>query len=422
MGLLITCLAAAQTTMPADFATDVETKAVPWTSLEFPPEDDFEFVVMADRTGGKRAEVFREATEKINRMRPDFVICVGDLIPGYTEKPEEVAKMRAELEKELAAYEVPFFYVAGNHDFTNKTMAGLYKERFGRSYYHFVYKNTLFVVLNTEESLRETGQDDFDPAQVDYLKKTLEENNDVRWTFVFFHKPLWENTPAPENWLKIDEMLKQRDCTVFAGHNHRYVHYSRNGRDFIRLSTTGGGSGIMGADVGHFDGFAWIAMDGNEPQITNLDLKGIHDKSVFTEQQEKYAFPMRDTKWLKIDGIVTDEKTFESGKAVISLQNIVDVPLKFAVSFEEHAQLEPAPAISEIVVAPGETKELAVSVKSKNGSVAIADLVPLDLTIEVMTQGDGEPVLVTRRIRSLEIGPKKEEATRPSTQPASMPH
>ena len=47
--------------------------------------------------------------------------------------------------------EMPFFYVAGNHDMSNAVMAEEWKERFGPSYYHFRYRDVLFLVLNTEE-------------------------------------------------------------------------------------------------------------------------------------------------------------------------------------------------------------------------------------------------------------------------------
>ena len=43
---------------------------------------DFQFAIVSDRTGGPRAGVFPRAVEKLNLLRPEFVITVGDLIQG----------------------------------------------------------------------------------------------------------------------------------------------------------------------------------------------------------------------------------------------------------------------------------------------------------------------------------------------------
>lgn len=46
---------------------------------------EFRFVVIGDRTGKHRPGVFEGAMEKVERLRPDFVINIGDLIEGNTE-------------------------------------------------------------------------------------------------------------------------------------------------------------------------------------------------------------------------------------------------------------------------------------------------------------------------------------------------
>jgi len=46
---------------------------------------------------------------------------------------------------------MPFFYVPGNHDVANPTETEVWKERFGRSYYHFLYKDVLFLAVNSDD-------------------------------------------------------------------------------------------------------------------------------------------------------------------------------------------------------------------------------------------------------------------------------
>ncbi len=44
---------------------------------------------------------------------------------------------------------MPFFYVPGNHDIAGEASAQVWKERFGPAYYHFIYRDVLFLCLNS---------------------------------------------------------------------------------------------------------------------------------------------------------------------------------------------------------------------------------------------------------------------------------
>ena len=65
------------------FKSDVETSEKPWTDLNFYNDpDNFQFVIVSDRTGGNRPGIFEDAVKKINMLYPEFVLSVGD-IPAY---------------------------------------------------------------------------------------------------------------------------------------------------------------------------------------------------------------------------------------------------------------------------------------------------------------------------------------------------
>ena len=67
------------------FRHDVTTEKKPWTHLNFGDRGDgmdFCFGIVSDRTGRPTPGVFEGAIEKFNRMRPDFVMSVGDFIEG----------------------------------------------------------------------------------------------------------------------------------------------------------------------------------------------------------------------------------------------------------------------------------------------------------------------------------------------------
>jgi hypothetical protein len=141
---------------------------------------------------------------------------VGDLIEGYSEDRDVLNTEWDEFIGFVEKLDMPFFYLPGNHDISNPVMAEVWKERFDRSYYHFVYRDVLFVCLNSEE----TAPNTITSQQADWVEGVLADNSDVRWTMVFLHKPLWNyNETGSEEmhamWTRIEGMLVGRKHTVF---------------------------------------------------------------------------------------------------------------------------------------------------------------------------------------------------------------
>ena len=270
--------------------------AQPWSHLNMNNDpDNFQFAIVSDRTGGHRIGVFEDAIHRLNLLQPEFVISVGDFIEGYTEDVDTLNKQWDEFEDLVSKIEMPFFYVPGNHDISNRLGSKIWKERFGRDYYHFVYKDVLFLCLNTEDIEDLEGDDEspyFSEEQRDYVIKALTENPDVRWTLVFFHAPVWDEreTAGGEHdvgyWPDIERLLKARKHTVIAGHQHRYSHLERKNTDHIVLSTTGGASRLRGPLFGEFDHVVWVTMTDEGPRIANLMLSGIWDKKLSPEYLE----------------------------------------------------------------------------------------------------------------------------------------
>lgn len=254
----------------------------PWTHQNFFNDpDNFQFVIATDRTGGARPGVFLDGVTKANLLRPEFVISVGDLIEGGTSDEAQVDREWEEFEGFLAQLQMPFFFVPGNHDISNPMMARKWNERHGRPYYHFVYRNTLFLCLNTEDVEPGLGDD-----QIEYVRQVLDDHPQTRWTFVFLHRPLWlyeENT----GWSAIESMLRGRRHTVFAGHFHAYTKYVRNDHRYIVVATMGGGSLLRGPDYGEFDHFVWVTVTDDGPVLANVLLEGIRDENVVTQRMRE---------------------------------------------------------------------------------------------------------------------------------------
>jgi hypothetical protein len=108
-----------------------------------------------------------------------------------------------------------------------------------------------------------------------YFRKVLSAHPEVRWTFLFMHKPVWEGNDP--DFTAIEEALQGRPYTVFSGHLHRYGYTSRHGRDYVTLGTTGGQQSPT--DRMAFDHVTWVTMTESGPEIASLRLDGVLDRT-----------------------------------------------------------------------------------------------------------------------------------------------
>lgn len=260
----------------------------PWSSKPVLQDPDrFSIAIMTDRTGGHRPGIWMKAVERVNWLRPDFVVSVGDLIEGYTENESEIDRQWKEFLGFIDQLEMKFFFVAGNHDVTNPTLHRIWREKFGKEWYSFNYKDVHFVCLLSEDPSARLGEE-----QLVWLENDLKEHQDSRWTLVFLHKPIWtyaERSIAAgnedkTNWKRAEALLADRPHTIFAGHVHHYVQYQRNGQQYYSLATTGGGSRLRGVSYGEFDHITWLTMEKDGPRVVNLLLDGIQPANVVTEE------------------------------------------------------------------------------------------------------------------------------------------
>lgn len=391
-------------TLPVFISEPMEA-AKPWTDLGFLNDpNNFQFAIISDLHGGYRPGIFEEAVKKINLMQPEFVLSIGDLIAGYTEDETAINQQWAKFEELIAPLGMKFFFVPGNHDMSNVVMTKKWEERFGRSYYHFIYRNVLFLCLNSEDP-PDTHISD---AQIEYVRKVLAENPNVRWTFTFIHKPLWLNENT--GWEKIEAMLAERPHTVLAGHIHSYVKYKRHGQSYIRLATTGGASALRGSAVGEFDHITWVTMTDKEPIIANLALDGILDENIVTEESLRVIMPFRNGSWLTSDGIVLETTRFKEGTTVFRLSNPGSNPLKVSGAFKQHSQLNVAPMEIDLSIAPESTENIPVNISTEN-PVELSELDPLELEITAVYDAPDRPPISsksTHRVdfRSMWQGPE----------------
>jgi hypothetical protein len=292
-------------------------EAKPWTSEDFRNNPkNFQFAIIGDRTGGANVQgTFKLAMSQLNLLQPEFVVNVGDIIEGYAKDKDELNEMWEEAEALTGGLQMPFFYTRGNHDVSFPGGKEYWSKRFGPGYYYFLYRDVLFMVLDSEDTPRPEpppeikeatkvykrlqvedppaarkmlaefmksdaivaalGQPvEFPAKQLGWIETTLAENADVRWTLLFMHEPCWEN--PSESFKEIQKLLRNRPHTFFAGHLHYYDYDNIDGHEHITIGPAGASWHHDGP--GNVDHIMWVTMTEDGPQMGNIALKGIFDR------------------------------------------------------------------------------------------------------------------------------------------------
>lgn len=373
--LLLTHLQAQE---PPSFNSNLSTEQKPWTDLDFQNDpNEFQFAIVTDRTGGHREGVFAQAVEKINMLMPEFVISVGDLIEGYSgDDKEGLAEEWEEFNGIIEPLKMPFFYLPGNHDIHNEGMRADWNQRYGAPYYSFRYKDVLFLCVFTNEEQGETiGQE-----QLDYFRKTLADNEDVRWTLVFMHHPLWVY-PFMSNFDKLEAMLEGRNYTVYAGHQHTYRYFERKGTQYIILATTGGGSGLRGNSFGQFDQIAWMTMTEEGPVMANVRLDGILPPDIATTETVALSRELVRSTAFASEMLIIPGEEFTRGVAYMSFQNQSEYPIHLNGRFYHHHNIHVSPVAIHDTIPAKSTRLIPVELSASQ---------PFDLAEQMKLEMDWE--------------------------------
>lgn len=363
----------------------------------------FQIAIMTDNTGGHRPGIWMKAVERLNWMRPEFVVSVGDLIEGYSTDRNLIESQWKEFLGFIDKMEMKFFFVAGNHDVSNATMHKIWREHFGTEWYSFDYKGVHFVCLSSEDT-----EDQIGPQQFAWLEKDLEKNAAARWTLLFMHKPLWTRAEAavtagnadPTNWKNVERLLGDRPFTVFAGHVHHYVQYDRNGRKYYHLATTGGGSQLRGVPYGEFDHVAWLTMEPDGPHVANLLLDGILPADAVTEKGiARFRDFLAKTRIEVAPILISEGSGLTEGKIDIRVTNQFDRPIEVRGTIQglPLRGLSVDPANLEIAAAPGATADLSVGIRFGE-SIGFPHLAETLLTARIRTTGEDPPLSCERTI------------------------
>ncbi len=292
--------------------------------------EDFSFAVMGDRCGMATEGVFEQALHMLKDLKPDFVVAVGDMIEGYWRSTADAHEEWDEFDAKILASGLPFFPAVGNHDYGNRLMADVWRERKGLTYYAFRVGAALFITINTEH-IPEELSDEFidivkratanvkrDPKnahehlkvfygdmvgalspeqlqnlskiklsigeqQMDFIRQVLENNKDAKWTFVNMHKPGWKSVSA--EYRELLDMLSGRPYTIFAGHLHSLEYEQGGDCERIQMGRTGGLVHGDGTEARDENMLLWVTVRGGKPFYRVIHMDGIRDIAAYAPKQ-----------------------------------------------------------------------------------------------------------------------------------------
>ncbi len=330
------------------FKSDVETQLKPWTHLDFYNNpDNFQFAIVTDRNGGNRPGIFEDAVDKINILYPEFVLSVGDLINGYTRDTALIEYQWSKVNEIIDDLKMPFFYLPGNHDITNQVMAKEWEKRYGRRYYDFTYKNTLFIIMDSNDD----DDHSLTREQTDFALESIRKHPDVRWTFVLMHHPIW-TYDTHGRFEEIETALSDRKYSVIAGHTHHYTHESRKGQNYYVLATSGGGSSLRGNYFGEFDHITWVTMTDGGPSMANLRLDGILPHDVANKETQFLAGELAKNASFEHVLLCNEGEEFTDGTLYLNFENSGAEPINIRLQFYHQHQLTIPKPLTEVTLLP----------------------------------------------------------------------
>jgi len=354
----------------------------PVTNLHFNDDTSkLQFAIISDLWGGNRPGIFEDALVKLDLIQPQFVISVGDLIDGKTHDPVVIDKQWREFTEKVSSLSMPFFYVPGNHDIGNADMEREWQKRFGKPYYYFVYKNVLFLAVNTQDG----GASGVNEEQIKYFQKAITDNPKVRWTFLFMHRPVWQGKDQKEEgYEKIEAALKGRNYTLFSGHHHTYLKNTKNGHEHFVLGTTGGGIELRGEKFGEYDHITLVTLKNSDPPgIVNLKLNGIIKNDVVNEKTFPVTQTLINETWITTPTYVSAHQFEKSVSPEIIFNNPTSYPITINGSLPHLNGYTIFPESVDFVLPPGgkKTQQLIIT-KQDRSFVDLSSLPYVDIQLQ----------------------------------------
>lgn len=313
-------------------------------------KEGFKFVILSDRTGNHVPGIYKSIVAEVGRIRPDFIINVGDLIEGYISDTDAINKEWDEVLAVLDKTSLPYYLIPGNHDIWDAQSESIYVKRCGKPYYSFDYENTHFVIL--DNSIIESW-DEIPEAQYDWVRNDLKKHQKAQNIFCLFHKPFWYNAIVNNTTDKLHELFKEYGVDrVFCGHWHIYCTTDWDGIIYTIAGSSGGAIEAEAEPKGAFFNYLLVSVEDESVHVAVIKAGNVLPPDVVT-LADRETIKKIEQKYVKLNllKVIGEDKKIK-GNITVTIKNVQPDTLSTILEWST-AEWQVVPDSIECRIAPG---------------------------------------------------------------------
>ena len=254
-------------------------------------ENSFEFAFLTDihiKPEMDAPKGFQMAIDKVNELRPDFVLTGGDLVYDVMRGGFAKSESLFELYKKMCeGFKMPVYHSIGNHDLFGiyeespedgnhpDYKYGMWERHFGDTYYSFDHKGWHFITLNSLDVTDDKKYKGFfHEAQLQWLEEDLKNVGKTVPIIITTHIPMIctysqlngeEGSRTVENASQVFKMLEGHNLKlVLQGHIHWKEYGLVNDRFQYLTGGSIAGNGWKGRRHNTKEGFMKISIKGDD--------------------------------------------------------------------------------------------------------------------------------------------------------------
>lgn len=320
-----------------------------------------QFAVIGDRTGEHEPGIYGQIVREIQRLKPDFVLSVGDMIEGYTNDTIAIKREWEEYKRLLEPLTMPIYLAPGNHDIWDSTSLELYKRYIGEPYYSFNRRGMHFILLDNS---RYDTVGAFSSKQIDWLTADLERNMDATHTFAVFHIPYWIETIAEEKSDTLHNLFERYGVDgVFTGHYHSYFSGEFDGIIYTGVGSSGGG--CSPGPTGMKYHFLWVTVGRDGISIVPIKMGAVLPWDEVAAVEYKFINKVKDEAVHLKEVPVREDITVPETDMTVTIRNLnSDIALKDTLRWEVPVGWSVIPEYLPVEIGALKTYDANFTVKS----------------------------------------------------------
>ncbi|MBU1948568.1 MAG: metallophosphoesterase [Candidatus Eisenbacteria bacterium] len=310
------------------------------------------FAVIGDRSSGHVPGIYGRIVREIERLKPDFVMTVGDMIEGGIEDSLTIEQLWADYLELVEPLSMPIHYAPGNNDIWSDLSERIYRRYAGEPYYSFTHEFLHFVILDNS---RISNSTEFSKGQIEWLEADLKQHQDALYTLVFFHKPFWNESivvDAPD--LLHEIFVKYGVDAVFSGHYHQYFSGRYDEIIYTNMGSSGGGTTPSPSGLKYH--YAWVTVDEAGIHIAPIHMGSVLPWDILTAEERKLCQRLeREGLTFKEPLPIDENRQSVDGRAVLVVNNsFLPRPVKQMIKWTIPAGWQVSPEMVEIDLPAGD--------------------------------------------------------------------